>query len=685
MRKLAPWVSLHTERGEAAEFLVVLADQADLSPAEKLATKAEKGTFVYRALWQKAQETQKPLRAWLDEHRIEYRSFYIVNLLLVKGTREVALELARRSDVARIDGNPVVRGLVDATTPAIVDEPPSLLKTISSHVAYTNAPAVWALGFTGQGIVVGGQDTGYQWDHPAIINQYRGWNGTTASHSLNWHDSIHSGGGSCGANTTAPCDDNSHGTHTMGTVCGDDGATHQIGMAPGARWIGCRDMDQGNGTPATYLESFEWFLAPYPLGGTPAQGNPLLGPDLTTNSWGCPTSEGCSPPTLLAACAAQRAAGIMTVVAAGNSGPSCGTVTDPPAIYDDNFTVGSHSISTGNISSFSSRGPVTVDSSNRMKPDIAAPGQGVSSSVPGNSYASLSGTSMATPHVAGAVALLWSARPALRGQITATEQVLMNSAVHVNSTSCSSSGSPNNTYGAGRLDVLAAVNAVYSLTLTPPTAAQPGPRGGSSTYTLTITNTSYVAETFGVSLGASTWSASASGATVGPIAAGATQSFTVTVSVPANAALNSTSALTVTVGSLGDPAKSAASTLTTTAIPSTPILTLSQPGGPGTGVFVANDGLLPGHEYFNLFSLELCPGAPGSGPLLGLCATDVSFLIFEVSLPVGTPPIHFVTSTVTTNFGPLAVPPGLSVDALAFDFTGAALGPTSPVVRFTSQ
>ena len=75
----------------------------------------------------------------------------------------------------------------------------------------------------------------------------------------------------------APCDDKGHGTHTIGTAIGDDGMGNQIGMAPGAKWIGCRNMDQGNGTPARYIECMEFFLAPYPVGGTPAQGDPTLG------------------------------------------------------------------------------------------------------------------------------------------------------------------------------------------------------------------------------------------------------------------------------------------------------------------------------------------------------------------------------------------------------------------------
>ena len=335
--KVDRWV-LSTGGAGLTEFLVYLSEQADVSGAQALPAREEKGRFVTDALRATAARTQGPLLALLTARGVEHRAFWVANMIWVRGDLALVEELARRDDVAHVYANPTVRfhEPVEGEVMAMAPE------AIEWGVARVRAPEVWAAGFTGQGVVIGGQDTGYDWDHPALQNKYRGWNGATADHNYNWHDAIHSGGGSCGANATQPCDDTNHGTHTMGTMVGDDGGANQIGVAPGAKWIGCRNMDQGNGTPATYTECFQWFIAPTNLANQ--NPDPTRAPHVINNSWGCPPSEGCNPLSLQTVVENTRAAGIVVVVSAGNGGPACSTVNDPPAIYGASFSVGSTTI-----------------------------------------------------------------------------------------------------------------------------------------------------------------------------------------------------------------------------------------------------------------------------------------------------------------------------------------------------
>ena len=166
------------------------------------------------------------------------------------------------------------------------------------------------------------------------------------------------------------------------------------------------------------------------------------------------------------------------VVAAGNAGTGCTSLGSPPAIYDAVYTVGALDNGTDNIAGFSSRGPVAADGSNRLKPDISAPGTNVRSSYRGNNYRNLNGTSMATPHVAGAIALLWSAQPSLRNRVAETEAALNDTAVHLLSDFCGTSGPPNNIYGYGRLDIKAAVDFVLT-SIAPANEAFPATGGQS--------------------------------------------------------------------------------------------------------------------------------------------------------------------------------------------------------------
>lgn len=470
LAKMSPWLEKKSEDGKRIPFFAVMRDRADVSFAYQLPTKQMKGIFVFNVLTETAKRTQAGLQRFLKARGIPFQSFWIVNEILIQsGDRGLMMDIAARSDVDRLEGNPVVHNPLPRPEPNL--NVPGLALSVEWNVTKVNSPSVWALGFNGQNIVVGGQDTGYRWTHNALKPHYRGWNGTTANHDYNWHDSIHSSvGNPCGNNATAPCDDDGHGTHTMGSAVGYDGGSNQIGNAPGAKWIGCRNMDQGNGQPSTYLECFQWFLAPTTIAGT--NPDPTKAPDITTNSWACPASEGCSWDSLQTAVDNQKAAGIMTIVAAGNDGSACNTIGEwptvtnggPPANYASAFTCGSTTNSANNVlSSFSSRG-YAYEGGNPalMKPNIMGPGSSVRSSykTSDNTYATLSGTSMATPNVAGAVATVLSGHVCYVGKQDNIALLMTATATRIPTTVEACGGDyvngPNNSWGYGLTNALKA-------------------------------------------------------------------------------------------------------------------------------------------------------------------------------------------------------------------------------------
>lgn len=471
--KIAPRVMADTADGNSTPIVILLSDQADLSAAYSMKDQDARGWFVYNTLTSHAARTQAGLQEFLQSQGVKFQSFWAANMLVATADRQLIEALAARPDVARVDSNMPTRWIEDPKITDLRDAPSRVDAPNAAElgVINVNAPAVWALGFDGQGMVVGGLDTGIRWTHNALKPKYRGWNGVTADHNYNWHDAIHSGGGICGANTVAPCDDSFHGSHTVGTIVGDDGATNQIGVAPGARWIGCRNMNQGNGTPATYTECFQFTIAPTDLAGNNPDATKR--PHVLNNSWGCPISEGCTTHAELEAIVNNtQAAGIFVVVSAGNDGSGCssisnGTNAGPAAVYEASFSVGAIDASSNVLASFSSRGPSLFYNPNLLKPNISAPGVGVRSvtNASDTGYSSASGTSMAGPHVAGVVALLWSARPALVRNIAATKALLQNTANPAVTVSpaqtCGGTPStqiPNNSFGYGRVDVLAAYN-----------------------------------------------------------------------------------------------------------------------------------------------------------------------------------------------------------------------------------
>lgn len=427
--------------------------------------RAQRLRMTYEALATTARGSQAPIVSWLRSQGVAYRAFTVVNAVAAELTPAQLVKLAALPQVRYLAADPVVHNALAAT--AVAKDACNNSPGLTWGVERVNADDVWALGARGQGVVVAGQDTGYDFDHPSLIAQYRG-NGQPVQHDYNWHDAIRTliGGGSnpCGLNSPVPCDDNSHGTHTMGTMLGRNDATgFTVGVAPDARWIGCRNMEAGDGTPSTYLECFDWFLAPTDVAGN--NPDPSKAPHVINNSWGCPVSEGCTSANwsqMDTSVNNLTAAGILVVASAGNSGNSCGAINSPAAMYANALTVAwTTSSVTNNLSGSSSVGPVTADGSNRMKPDISAPGSSVCSTIPTSPwFGTKSGTSMSGPHVAGVAALLMSAFPELRNDPPAVRDILQQSAtpLPVSGTCGGVPGAsrPNPFTGWGLVDALAA-------------------------------------------------------------------------------------------------------------------------------------------------------------------------------------------------------------------------------------
>jgi serine protease AprX len=466
--KVTPSLLTDLQRQSTIEMIVVMREQGDLSSINPQASKEEKGQKTYDILKGLADRSQADIRQLLARRNTPFRAFWLVNALHLTADLALLKELAERPEVAEITNNSKTKlGVLPQDSNGNLPE--NILKTWG--IQRIGADSVWLLGYRGQGVVVGGADTGYDWTHPALQKKYRGWNATTntANHNYNWFDSIRpdttTASNPCGTNTTKPCDDDRHGTHTMGTmiggyqIVGTDSTS--IGVAPDARWIGARNMDRGNGTLARYVACFEWFAAPTDTAGR--LPNTRLSPHVINNSWYCDANEGCNPTNfniMERALNATRASGIVVVVSAGNNGPTCASFAGPPGFMEKAFSIGA-TRSDDTIAGFSSRGPVTNDGSNRRKPNVSAPGVAVLSSIPNGGYASFNGTSMAGPHVAGAVALMISANPQLAGQVDTIERILELTAKPMQTTqdcgTISGMSIPNHTYGWGRINVFAAV------------------------------------------------------------------------------------------------------------------------------------------------------------------------------------------------------------------------------------
>jgi len=230
--KISPRVLDETSGTGSTEALIVLKEQANLAPVAAMHGKLAKGQFVVNALREVAARTQPSIISFLTQRGVAYQSFWIVNMIKVTGNRALMEDLAARPDVAQIDANPHVKSALPTASGFDSDAAAG----VEWNVVKVGAPKVWALGFRGKGRVVAGADTGVQWDHPALKNHYRGWNGQKVNHNYNWHDAT-------SEHSPVPVDPFGHGTFTVSQMIGDDGHGNQIGVAPGARYIACRNMD----------------------------------------------------------------------------------------------------------------------------------------------------------------------------------------------------------------------------------------------------------------------------------------------------------------------------------------------------------------------------------------------------------------------------------------------------------
>lgn len=391
--------------------VVTMVDQADLASITRLdrATKRTALIVDLKSVAAGQASIQRRLASLAAKGLVDdVTPFWIFNGLSVTATPGVVLELAARSDVAAID-----------TDAAVV------LAATEINIAQIQAPAAWALGLDGAGVVVASLDTGVDATHPDLAASWRGG-------SNSWFDPYNG--------TSFPTDPNGHGTGTMSIMVGGSTGGSSIGVAPGARWIAAKIFNNSGGATATAIHlAFQWVLDP--------DGNPATddAPDVVNNSWamanpGCDLSYQNDINVL-------RAAGILPVFAAGNTGTS-GSVS--PANNPGAMAVGAVDAS-DNVLSISARGPSSC-AGDATYPDVVAPGNSIRVARPGSTYTTRTGTSMAAPHVAGAIALLLQAQPGLGVEMQ--EAALFDGAVDLGTAGVDVDS------GFGRIDVAASLDSL---------------------------------------------------------------------------------------------------------------------------------------------------------------------------------------------------------------------------------
>ncbi|MBM7554140.1 bacillopeptidase F [Thalassobacillus pellis] len=464
-------LSVQFDKQKEVTYLVKMKEQGNTKKAVKQAMekarknkaslsaqslKRIKTSAVVTELRATAVDTQHNLKKLLKEAEkagkvSSYHSYYIVNAMAVTSNEAVMKQIAALPEVDKVLPNRT-RQLHPQVAEAAVKQKAAKAKkkaetnSVEWNIDRIGAPQVWEeTGIDGTGVVVANIDTGVEWDHPALKEKYRGFDPAAPGepdHEFNWFDAT--------AGEEAPYDDHGHGTHTMGTMVGsgEDGE-NQIGVAPGATWIGVKAFTAAGGTDVDLLAAGEWILAPKDENGNP---HPGMAPDIVNNSWGGgPGLDEWYRPMVQN----WRNAGIVPVFSAGNDGPGDGTIA-APSNYPESIAVGATDASDG-LASFSSRGPSPYNG--EIKPDISAPGVNIRSSVPGGGYeGGWNGTSMAGPHVAATAALLLQADSSLT--IDELETILLETAD--TTTNGQYPEDPNEGFGHGIVNAYNAVSAVVS-------------------------------------------------------------------------------------------------------------------------------------------------------------------------------------------------------------------------------
>lgn len=420
----------------SAEFAVVVTfrDNLDLSAQRSGPSRSRRADLIH-ALKRQAKTVQQPLREFLrNRGNPRVTEFWINNSLLLDASPALIRELALRPEVAGVRLQEFIR--LPRATPAQVTGP------AEPNVNQVNAPALWAKGFAGQGVTVAIMDSGVDVNHPDLGPRWRGGNNS-------WFDPN-------GEHPLLPFDSEGHGTEVMGVLVGGNASGQVIGVAPEAQWIAVKIFnDAGEASETAIHQGFQWLLNP--------DGNPDTddAPDVVNNSWGFEDSPGVCNANVQAFrpdVQALKAAGIATVFSAGNTGPAANTSV-APANYPEAFAVGSIGtfLSPAEISGFSARGASACDGS--FFPELVAPGFVVKTTdltlggVFPASYVFVTGSSIAAPHVAGVMALLLSADPALA--VGDLEQALLASATDFGNPG------PDNAYGHGLVNALAAYDRVF--------------------------------------------------------------------------------------------------------------------------------------------------------------------------------------------------------------------------------